>query len=290
VVWRVRAEPAEADLVTAATTDLTASSAPWKAWVEKKFPPNRGRMAARAGDPGHTSATANGASAFRGGNRLYRVEVQIGGKAADATFKFSRTNGSVIFEILSASGGKVALGSLGRDSRLSLSRGDWVEWVSANPAGMAGPLFRVSQVDLGDMTVTLERHGVSPGEWPAMVAGKAAYLRRWDQKSRGGLELTDRGLPINPGVWQELEDNLFVQFEDDPTTEYQPGDYWLVPTRQATGDTLWPRDKNNVSVAREPAGVRYHRAPLAIVTFGAGGTVTDLRSTIDPKKLLVPAL
>jgi hypothetical protein len=44
---------------------------------------------------------------------------------------------------------------------------------------------------------------------------------------------------------------------------YRAGDYWLIPARTATGDVVWPRDANG-AVARPPAGVEHHYAPLAI--------------------------
>ena len=80
---------------------------------------------------------------YRGAeNQLYRVEIHRGGRArvagevvGGATFKWSRENGWLVFPVLqyaedgSAGETILELAGLGRDRRLGLDHGDWVELV-----------------------------------------------------------------------------------------------------------------------------------------------------------------
>ncbi len=53
---------------------------------------------------------------------------------------------------------------------------------------------------------------------------------------------------------------------------YRTGDYWLIPARVATGDVEWPREALSAGAARRPlarlpAGVNHHYAPLGVVEW-----------------------
>ncbi|MGZ4355612.1 MAG: DUF6519 domain-containing protein, partial [Gaiellaceae bacterium] len=66
-------------------------------------------------------------------NQLYRLEVHAAGAVGEATVKWSRENGSVMFAVIedgiTADAGVVTveLEDLGRDRRSGLCEGDWVE-------------------------------------------------------------------------------------------------------------------------------------------------------------------
>jgi hypothetical protein len=241
---------------------------------------------------------------YRGAeNQLYRVEIHRPGaawdgiteslKASAATFKWSRENGSVIFPIVGGGGTTtVTLENLGRDDRLSLAEGDWVEvqdddYVLRNNG--AGNLLRVQAIDRTSMTVTLSgapdtNVGADPSEHP--------LLRRWDHKegdpTEGGLQLAGDGAALiiegSDGGWLSLEDGVQIQFQHgSPANSYRTGDYWLIPARTATADVEWPKEPAKdssgnpvtVPIALPPAGVQHHYAPLAVVTL-ANGTITGL--------------
>ena len=237
---------------------------------------------------------------YRGAeHQLYRVEIHHsgaawdgtdGGKASAATFKWSRENGSVIFPIVGGGGTTtVTLENLGRDDRLGLAEGDWVEvqdddYVLRN---RAGNLLRVQAIDRTSMTVTLSgapdtNVGANPSKHP--------LLRRWDHKegdpTEGGLQLAGDGTALiiegSDGGWLSLEDGVQIQFQmGPPASTYRTGDYWLIPARTATADVEWPtepaKDSSGnavlVPIALPPAGVHHHYAPLAVVTL-ANGTIT----------------
>jgi len=235
---------------------------------------------------------------YRGAeNQLYRVEIHRPGKAWDgketkindgtlATFKWSRENGSVIFPIVgSGDTSEIFLENLGRDGRLGLSEGDWVEVVDDDYVlqGRADNLLQVQHIDRGSLKVTMAGTPTNCGK----DLSKHPLLRRWDHKKGnaddGGLQLANDGAALivedSDGLWLSLEDGIQIQFQtpDNPQlpNEYRSGDYWLIPARTATGDVEWPRTKDNqghlLSIALPPEGVEHHYAPLALITINGNG-------------------
>jgi hypothetical protein len=237
---------------------------------------------------------------YRGAeNRLYRVEVHLSGVASrpgaaiggpTATFKWSRENGSVIFPIRQIAGKQVTLETLGRDMRLGLQSGDWVEIVDDDYAlqNRAEPLLQIDTVAYDDNAVVLKDAATSQaGRDPS----KHPILRRWDRRASDDNAPTSAGIPIvetgSSQNWIELEDGIQIQFQTSATAEpnyYRSGDYWLIPVRTATGDVEWP-GAAGAPIALGPRGVVHHYAPLWIITVTAGGEVNapvanDLRHKI----------
>ncbi|WP_409466611.1 DUF6519 domain-containing protein [Amycolatopsis sp. GA6-003] len=277
--------------------------------------PEPGLLAAQAKHPGDTDACHLPPEArFRGQeNQLYRVEVHTGGRAwtdslpvkgfsqtlHGATFKWSRENASVVFPVVSVSGATVTLGTLGRDSKLDLDVGDWVELLddaSATrvaddvPAGnrpeSAPPLRKVVAIDPADRLVTLDDdlgEHCGPGSDPDLHP----FLRRWDHLAPADSE--DGAVPLVENTWIDLEDGVQVRFEAPPRTSadvaagqggtYRRGDYWQIPARTVTGDVEWPRGDDGPRPV-PPHGVEYHYAVLGVLD--ANGTVTHPPDTFEP--------
>jgi hypothetical protein len=87
--------------------------------------------------------------------------------------------------------------------------------------------------------------------------------------------------------WYELSDGVEVRFASvkTPRARFRSGDYWLVPTRTATGDVIWPRDpKTDVEIDVPPHGIDEHYAPLAAWNPVAADAnkLTDLRGVWKP--------
>jgi hypothetical protein len=223
-------------------------------------------------------------------NQLYRVEIHKGGAIADApTFKWSRENASVVFPVIagpSQGSATLTLGSLGRDDRLGLSEGDWVEPVddTITLTNRLAPLLQVQSIDRGAMQVTLT------GTLPAGFGSDPTLhplLRRWDQKSgdpsAGGVALVAGAVPIpqTAGNWVNLEDGVQVLFDETDQATYRTADYWLIPARVATGQLVWPQeagiDKKPTPVAKPPDGVGHHYAALAVVTAVGDGKPAEHR-------------
>ena len=128
--------------------------------------PAPGLMAARTTETRSDEAcVVPSDSRYRGlENQLYRVEIHRGGNAAEATFKWSRDNGSVVFPLaapIRQTDKLLTLVHLGRDERFGLRPGDWVEIVnddtSLNERFDEPPaaLNQVVAVDPLERTVTL---------------------------------------------------------------------------------------------------------------------------------------
>ncbi|MFF8958243.1 DUF6519 domain-containing protein [Streptomyces sp. NPDC014894] len=294
VVWQVLPLPgdrlgledgADKDRIRAAFADWAARQAA------------TGRLAARSERPGHADddpCPVGPDSRYRGPeNQLYRVEIHEGGAAGEATYKWSRENGSVALAVDGLDGVWAELASPAGDDRLGLQVGDWVEWsdTASVSRGEALPLLRVEEVDLPGRRVRLsaEPHP-SVGRRPEL----RPFLRRWDHRpgarpagagARGTVRLRRGALPVEEGGWLPLEDGVQVWFE--PGGSYRPGDFWTVAARTATGDVEWPVDPARRPLLRSPHGIRVHYAPLAWVL--GEGSVADLRLAFGPSALPLPA-
>jgi hypothetical protein len=210
---------------------------------------------------------------YRGAeNQLYRVEVHQGSEPGKTTtFKWSRDNGSVIFPIVQMNGAVATLEHLGRDARLGLHAGDWVEVVDDDQTlrGDPGPMLQVDAIDPVEMKVTLKtRPGVAPQPYDE-TSSNHPYLRRWDHKAGplGAVPVVED----NADQWLDLEDGVQVQFQ--PGGDYRSGDYWLLPARTATGQVEWPGPVD-APQAQEPQGILHHIAPLAQIEVDGAGVVT----------------
>lgn len=284
VVWQVRVSgtiPGTGIPVDAAT-DRGAVQKVWKT-----HRPPTGHLAARARRPGGTDrepCIISPEARYRGPeNQLYRVEIHTGGDAASATFTWSRDNGSVVFPIARMQGSTTTLSTLGRDQRLGLEVGDWMEIIDDRSTRRSEPepLARVKSIDPLDLVVELES---APAGTTGQDTGSHPFLRRWDQRE----PLTGNGAPTLAGDnalhvvegddhWIDLEDGVQIRFA--PGGTYNRGDFWLIPARTGSGDVLWPM-KSDVPAERPPDGVIEHLAPLALVLDD--DSVVDLRCLFQP--------
>lgn len=274
VVWQVLPLPASELGLEDHTPPIDDIRAAFTLWAQKAAAPGS-RLAARSERPDHADdepCLVAPDARYRGPeNQLYRVEVHHAGSAKDATFKWSRENGSVTFPVDELDGTWVELATLGSDDKLDLNVGDWVEFVDTAYAsrGEAAPLLRVEELDLPGRRVRLS-------DEPAPGVGRRPelhpFLRRWDHHE-GSRKTVKRGeragrlkhgaLPVEEGGWLPLEDGVEVYFAADGT--YRTGDFWLIPARTATGAVEWPTDAARRPLLEHPSGIAVHYAPLAWV-------------------------
>lgn len=224
-------------------------------------------------DPGERlddPCTTRPDSAYRGAeNHLYRVEIHRGNEGGgQATFKWSRDNGSVATAWLSAAGGRLQVA----ETR-GFSAGQWVELTDErlDLASTPGPLFRIASVESECLIVD------GAPVWDAEAV--RPKVRLWNQVSLGDVKLVDGVVPVVEGTasephWIALEDGIRVYFE--PGGEYHSGDYWLIPARVATGDIQWPQDAAGNPQLLAPRGVEHHQAPLGFVGRSANGQDVDV--------------
>lgn len=220
-------------------------------------------------------------AAYRGlENQLYRVEVHRGGTAAEATFKWSRENGSVLTRIVAVSGSVVTVDSLGPDANLGFAPLQWVEISDdsdefGQQPNRPGELRQILTVDREHRQITLTMPGPSVN-----VAAGHAKLRRWDHDDSAA---TINGVPMAPGGWHSLENGIRVQFSE--AQPFRPGDHWLVPARSATGTLEWPPCDGDGAEFQPAHYTRVHRAPLACLHFERELrriTVEDCRDQFSP--------
>ncbi|AZQ32978.1 hypothetical protein EJ357_05535 [Streptomyces cyaneochromogenes] len=244
------------------------------------------RLAARSERPDHADedpCLVKPDARYRGQeNQLYRVEVHAGGAAKDATFKWSRENGSVVFPVDELDGTWVQLASLGYDDKLDLDVGDHVELVDTAYASRLEPLplLRVEELDLPGRRVRLS---AEPDQGVGRLPHLNPFLRRWDHHEgprRKGRTTALKGgaVPVAEGEWLTLEDGVEVYFAKGAS--YRTGDHWIIPARTATGSVEWPTDAARRPLLQGPAGIVRGFAPLALVK-GEGSTV-DLRLAFNP--------
>ncbi|PXF58096.1 MAG: hypothetical protein C4B59_13935 [Candidatus Methanogaster sp.] len=225
---------------------------------------------------------------YRGlANHLYRVEIHKSGKTGDATFKWSRENGSIVraIEKIDTITDTITIVNPGQDVLHAFAPYQWVEItddlheLTEHP----GTLVRLNEVSDG-VTLTFD---------PATAIGDAINntnfpeehnprVRRWDQSVSGEVE-TDT-------EWIALEHGLKVCFESG--NEYQSGDYWLIPARAAEGTVEWPKDSSDEPLALPRFGIIHHHCPLAIFHYddGAAGVwkrIKDCRNIFPPMTEMV---
>ncbi|MDR3082586.1 MAG: DUF6519 domain-containing protein, partial [Streptomyces sp.] len=258
----------------------------FEAWAADQAAPTA-RLAARSERPEHADedpCLVHPDARYRGPeNQLYRVEIHAGGEAKDATFKWSRENGSVVFPVHELDGTWVELASLGQDSKLDLEVGDHVEFTDTAYASRleALPLLRVEELDLPGRRVRLS---AEPSRHVGRLPHLHPFLRRWDHqegpRQRGRTAALKGGaVPVAEGEWLPLEDGVEVYFANGGS--YRTGDHWLIPARTATGSVEWATDAARRPLLQAPAGIARHCAPLALVK--RDGSTDDLRYAFDPR-------
>lgn len=182
-------------------------------------------------------------------NRLYRVEIHDRGPIGDATFKWSRDNGSTA----------AAVTDIGSDLRTLVLR--------APPEGIA--------LEPGDLLEALdERHelGKRPGvfvkveAWhpPTAVITEPLPDAALDARFRPRVRRWE-GLAATSTKPLELEDGIEVSFGG---SAFRTGDYWSFSART---------EDRAIHVLDEapPHGIHHHRCPLALIPVRGG--IRDLR-------------
>ena len=305
-VWQVKLWPersSQADRPDTAGADILQA---WQAWREQALQP-AGPRSSGALRPRVTSAE------FGLTNQLYRVEIHSGGD--EATFKWSRDNGSVTFVVaaLALNEDKTLLTVTLEDmhTEIPLQIDDWLELTDASLefSSQPGLLFKVKEIPdrnpssaelildtvaaLGDQNAQNIQAIAARLQNPLPATGQTrTILRRWDyHEHMPGVSIgKDGALQVQEGVWLPLEKGIEVRFEN--TGLLRAGDYWLLPARsEAEGYTLlWeteppPAAGDDASTSQPtfaplPARrVDHHCAPLAILSHdGAHWQVSDKRT------------
>ncbi|MGC2403620.1 MAG: DUF6519 domain-containing protein, partial [Acidobacteriaceae bacterium] len=208
-------------------------------------------------------------------NQLYRVEIHQDGSSP--TFKWSRENASVATSVsaiatvvVSASSvSQLTVASLGRDSVLGFSNGNWIEitddYLELN--NLPGELLQIASMGPGN-TITL--NALLTGSFDPSDTSRHTRIIRWDQTST-----TTGDIPVpTDGSAVALENGITVTFGPKPFAgPYYSGDFWNFAAR-ASSASIQPL------TTAPPRGIHHHYAKLAIVNFS--GKPTDCRVPWPP--------
>ncbi|WP_292995489.1 DUF6519 domain-containing protein [Nitrosomonas sp.] len=264
----------------------------WKELVEIWQPSSSGclKVQVKPSEIPNSPCAAAPDTKYRGPeNQLYRVEIHNSGNAGEATFKWSRDNGSVATRIVD---GTFAGTTCKVESSKGFESGIWVELSNEERELRGEPGALVKLVKVENDVFTLE----SATGWLSNSGGKEktspTKVRRWDQtlNSAGTSKIPDGAVVITESSdstngWINLENEVQIQFQ--PTAaEYRTGDYWLIPARVETRDIEWPVIKDNgnvVPISKPPFGIRHHYAPLALLSKdGAKWKLISLQTEFPP--------
>jgi Family of unknown function (DUF6519) len=222
-------------------------------------------------------------------NQLYRVEIHRGGIAGEATFKWSKENGSVVAAWLgqdSANKHILTVSSTGRDTVLGFSTGDWVELLDdvRELWGLPGTMV---QVEKAEGQILMVRLASATGTLEFADFQGHPKVHRWDGQKGSQAEPDKATTTVKEEEWLELEDGVQIFFEKDGL--YRTGDYWLIPARTDNGETgagdiEWPRDESKAPLFEPPLGILHHTCPLALLVWNgeAFADIHDCRHLFPP--------
>jgi len=282
-VWQVRTAPLDTPLDPDAP--LTGACQQPASEFEQRQRPVLPRLAARTAvpTPNTDPCTVPASAGFRGlENQLYRVEIHLGGGLDEATYKWSRENGTVITRIsdsliVTVDGVEVTrltVDSVGPDENLGFSTGDIVEIIhdSDELQGIPGALAKIGSVDDATGRITLSPLDNAP--LPATIDQTSnPRLRRWE-----GTGLVAVDAAVNDG-FVALEQGVEIHFELPPEAAFRSGDYWQIAARTATPDAQsgriqWPASGEDADFL-PPQGILHRDCRLAIVSIDAAGQATQ---------------
>jgi Family of unknown function (DUF6519) len=229
-------------------------------------------------------------------NRLYRVEIHVGGSEGKASFKWSRDNASLATSVsaISADGLTLTVGTVARDSVMRFQPNDWIEITddhiefASQPGlpgvnGPGGVMARIKQVFAETQKLELFASVTSGGLFPTGTLDVARHtrIRSWDQQgkitdTKGNLlvDLDASAMGTIPvpkkGTSIILEDGVQITFEAEALDEYHAADYWNFAARTADASV-------ELLERAPPRGVHHHFCRLAQITFGTPVALEDCR-------------
>jgi uncharacterized coiled-coil protein SlyX len=185
------------------------------------------------------STTSNGSGGYRRlENQLYRVEIHEPGKVGKAKFKWSRDNGSIVsaIEKIQLDDGIITIRKSSQDAWSSSQSGQWIEILDEESELKNSPGTLVPLINIAGTKIKFDPCRIRANSIPK----QPTKVRRWDHT-------TTREEAISTQTeWIELEAGIKVKFYD--TSEYQTGDYWLIPARSSINGINWPNNQSD----REP--------------------------------------
>lgn len=234
---------------------------------------------------GSGTLTAEMSGAWTGlENQLYRVEIHDAGGPGQATYKWSRDNGSIAARVAAISRTTITLSGTGRVLHDAFEPNQWVELTNEECTlqGRPGLMVQLGSVQGDQLTVVKWPEGIEPDQlmiapWPDNAANpQHVIVRRWD--SQGAIPIP------GDGAKQTLEAGIQIWFSSGKKDYFKTGDYWVFPARNLTGKVEWPGDETGAPLAQPPRGTRHQYCSLALLEYRREGwrLVEDLRALFRP--------
>lgn len=189
-------------------------------------------------------------------------------RRVEATFKWSRDNGSVVTAIERIEGRDIIVSHTGLDSVIGFAPGQWAEIIddSHELNNLPGQLAQIAEVDSARRLITLrtEATPLDSGSPDGVNPALHPKLRRWD-----GAGAVNTDLTTSVSGYIDIEDGVQVRFGEG---NYRTGDYWTIAARTATADAQsgkieWPQDDTSAPLALLPFGIHHHYCPVGFLSF-----------------------
>lgn len=200
-------------------------------------------------------------------NQLYHIEVHKSGDRDNATFKWSRENGSIVASIKKRDekdGNKVIVEFAGNDDVRGFKPDQWVEILDdkMDLNDQRGNLVQIASVESTPNETDIK---IKLKTYPDFDVSRHPKLRRWDQSGESA-----NGLSMKSG-FISIENGIEVEFSDG---SYKSGDYWLIPARAMgeKGEIEWPYTE-----PQPPLGIKHHLCRLALLKKDEGWKIEDCR-------------
>jgi hypothetical protein len=201
-------------------------------------------------------------------NRLYRIEVHSPGGIDQATFKWSRENGSIVSAIDSIENNIINLISPIKEihklfENESGKRLPWLEIIDEEQElkNMPGTLVQLVKAKNNQLEFNLSKvRGTVLTATKSEAKDKKMKIRRWHDDPSGEILITKDFI--------EIEDGISVKFEASSQSDFQEfrtGDFWLIPARESTQSIEWSRDDLQRFQPQLPQGIYHQYTPIALV-------------------------
>jgi hypothetical protein len=220
-------------------------------------------------------------------NRLYRVEVHSPGEIGQATFKWSRENGSIVSAIDSIENNIINLISPIKEVHKLFENESgkplpWLEIIDEEQElkNMPGTLVQLVKAKNNQLEFNLSKvRGTLPTATKSDARTKKIKVRRWHDNASGEILITKDFISIEDGISVKFEtESQSVPTESQPVPqEFRTGDFWLIPARESTQSIEWSRDDLGRFQPQLPQGIYHQYTPIALVKIGGSdGQVLEI--------------
>jgi Family of unknown function (DUF6519)/Chaperone of endosialidase len=199
-------------------------------------------------------------------NRLYRIEVHFPGGIDQATFKWSRENGSIVSAIDNIENNIINLISPIKEVHKLFENEPgkplpWLEIIDEEQElkNIPGALVQLVKAKNNQLEFNLSKvRGKLPTATKSDARAKKIKVRRWHDDASGEILITKDFINI--------EDGIRVKFETgEDSQEFRTGDFWLIPARESTQSIEWSRDDLQRFQPQLPQGIYHQYTPIALV-------------------------